>query len=84
MLAQIQKILIRLRVAWLWVLVAPIRLYKLFVSPVLPPMCRFTPSCSMYAMEAIRTRGAVRGIALGLWRLLRCNPLSRGGYDPVP
>lgn len=76
--------LARLRIYALAAAVLPIRVYKLFVSPVLPPMCRFTPTCSMYALEAIRRHGVLRGAALGLYRVLRCNPLSRGGFDPVP
>lgn len=83
-MAQTETIVMRLRRVGLGIAVAPIRFYKMFVSPILPPMCRFTPSCSMYAMEAIRRHGVLRGGALGLYRLLRCNPLSRGGYDPVP
>lgn len=60
-----------------------IRLYKLFVSPLLPPSCRFTPTCSEYAMEAIQKYGALRGLYLGARRLLRCHPFHAGGYDPV-
>ena len=58
--------------------------YKRFLSPLLPPACRFVPTCSEYAAEAIGKHGIVKGSALALWRLLRCNPLCRGGYDPVP
>jgi uncharacterized protein len=83
-MASTQKNLGRARIVALAVAVAPLRLYKLYISPVLPPMCRFTPSCSMYALEAIRRHGVLRGAALGLYRVLRCNPLSRGGFDPVP
>ena len=63
---------------------ASIRFYKRFISPLLPPACRFTPSCSEYAMEAIAKYGLVKGGGLALWRLLRCQPLCKGGYDPVP
>ncbi|MFA5585150.1 MAG: membrane protein insertion efficiency factor YidD [Saccharofermentanales bacterium] len=61
-----------------------ITFYQRFWSPNRPACCRFSPTCSAYAAEAIRTWGAVRGTGLALWRVLRCNPLSKGGYDPVP
>ena len=61
-----------------------IRFYRRHISPHLPAMCRYYPTCSCYAIEAIETHGALRGGLLALWRLLRCNPLSNGGYDPVP
>ena len=66
--------------AAIWLL----RGYKRFISPLLPPACRFVPTCSEYAAEAIGKYGIVKGSALALWRLLRCHPLCRGGYDPVP
>jgi putative membrane protein insertion efficiency factor len=58
--------------------------YKRFVSPALPKACRFVPTCSEYAMEAVDRHGIVRGAMLAAWRVLRCNPFGRGGYDPVP
>ncbi len=61
-----------------------IRFYQKNISPALPPSCRFTPTCSQYAVEAIQKYGAGKGVLLALWRILRCNPFSRGGYDPVP
>jgi uncharacterized protein len=61
-----------------------LRFYKGLISPLLPASCRFVPTCSEYAAEAVARHGVLRGTALGLWRLLRCNPFSRGGYDPVP
>jgi len=60
-----------------------IRLYRRFVSPLLPPACRFLPSCAEYSALAIERHGLVRGALLAAWRLLRCNPLTRGGLDPV-
>ena len=63
--------------------VAPIRLYQLTLSRALAPRCKYHPSCSEYAVEAIRSHGVLRGIVLALWRLLRCNPWSHGGFDPV-
>lgn len=64
--------------------VLPIRFYRKFLSPLKPPMCRFEPTCSGYAQEAILKRGIVVGSALTTWRLLRCQPFSKGGFDPVP
>ncbi|MBQ8739380.1 MAG: membrane protein insertion efficiency factor YidD [Clostridia bacterium] len=61
-----------------------IKLYRKLISPLLPNACRFTPTCSQYAIEAIDKFGAVRGSILAIWRILRCNPFCRGGYDPVP
>ncbi len=66
------------------VLLSLTRFYRKHISPHLPPMCRYYPTCSCYAIEAIETHGALRGGLLALWRVLRCNPLSNGGYDPVP
>ena len=63
---------------------APIRFYRRFLSRLKPPMCRFDPTCSEYALVAIETHGIVRGTLLGAWRILRCNPFCQGGYDPVP
>ena len=65
-------------------LTAPIRAYQVLVSPLLGPRCRFYPSCSSYAVEAIRRHGPVRGTWLALRRLLRCHPWNPGGPDPVP
>lgn len=60
-----------------------LRLYKTFLSPFFPPSCRFTPTCSEYAMQAVEKYGAIRGTWLGLKRILRCQPFCKGGYDPV-
>lgn len=65
------------------VLVAPIRAYQRAISPLLPQRCRYYPSCSEYAVQAIRSYGILRGLVLAAWRLLRCNPWSHGGLDPV-
>lgn len=67
-----------------WVLVALVRAYQLIVRPLIGANCRFEPHCSAYAIEALRTHGAVRGSGLTAWRVLRCNPWCEGGYDPVP
>jgi putative membrane protein insertion efficiency factor len=61
-----------------------IRGYQKFISPMLPPSCRFEPSCSQYSYEAIEKHGAVKGGGLAVWRVLRCNPWGKSGYDPVP
>jgi putative membrane protein insertion efficiency factor len=67
------------------ILIALIRGYQWLCSPLLPPACRFYPSCSEYAVQAIQYYGPVRGLLKAAWRLLRCNPLSRGGLDdPMP
>jgi hypothetical protein len=67
-----------------WTLVGLIRVYQRFISPLLPPSCRFQPTCSSYAATAIERHGVVRGGWLALKRIGRCHPWSRGGYDPVP
>jgi putative membrane protein insertion efficiency factor len=63
---------------------AVISFYQRNVSPSLAPACRFQPTCSHYAYEAIDSYGALRGSVMAVWRLLRCNPMNDGGYDPVP
>jgi len=63
--------------------VAPITFYQRYVSPVLPRSCRYHPTCSAYAVQALREFGILRGVVLASWRLLRCNPFSHGGHDPV-
>ena len=66
------------------ILIKLIELYRKNISPRKIPCCRFTPTCSAYAIEAIQKRGAFVGTLLSIWRILRCNPLCKGGYDPVP
>jgi putative membrane protein insertion efficiency factor len=66
------------------ILIALIRGYQLFISPLFPPACRFYPTCSSYCIQALDKYGFWRGGALGLRRILRCHPFNPGGYDPVP
>jgi len=65
------------------VLTAPIRAYQRWISPAMAPRCRYYPTCSAYAVQAIRELGPIRGLILAAWRLLRCNPLSHGGIDEL-
>ena len=65
-------------------LIAPIRFYPRFISPLTPPSCRFTPTCSQYAIEALQKHGPLRGLYLAIRRILRCHPWGGSGYDPVP
>lgn len=67
-----------------WLLILPILFYRQFISPFTPPSCRFTPTCSEYARQAILKHGPIKGLALAIWRILRCNPWGGSGYDPVP
>ena len=66
------------------VLIFFVRIYQYTLSPMLGQRCKYYPSCSSYAIDALREHGAVRGTGMAAWRLLRCNPFSNGGYDPVP
>jgi putative membrane protein insertion efficiency factor len=65
------------------ILLAPIRLYQRLLSPALPRRCKYEPTCSAYAVQAVRDYGPLRGVLLAAWRLARCNPFSHGGWDPV-
>lgn len=67
-----------------WLLSLPIYFYRHCISPLTPPSCRFTPTCSQYALEALRKHGPVRGLWLAIKRILRCHPWGGSGYDPVP
>lgn len=66
------------------ILLAMIKFYQAAISPYTPKHCKYIPTCSQYGVEAIERFGAIKGTALTVWRFLRCNPWSRGGYDPVP
>lgn len=65
-------------------LLVPIRFYQVCISPYTPPSCRFTPTCSEYAVQALKKHGPIKGLGLAIWRILRCNPWGGSGYDPVP
>ncbi|HEY0189555.1 MAG TPA: membrane protein insertion efficiency factor YidD [Kofleriaceae bacterium] len=70
--------------ALVWLVLLPVHVYRVALSPLKrAPTCRFLPTCSQYALDAVRERGIAVGVALAGWRILRCNPLSRGGFDPV-
>ena len=73
-----------MRAVLVWLLILPIRAYRLILSPWLGHACRFQPTCSAYAIEALETHGPLRGLWLTLHRLARCNPWGGSGYDPVP
>ncbi|MGD2175497.1 MAG: membrane protein insertion efficiency factor YidD [Candidatus Brocadiaceae bacterium] len=80
------KLMAPLRVlerALAWLVVSIVRAYQCCLSPLLPPVCRFRPSCSRYMVQAIQKKGLIVGLLKGLWRIVRCNPLFPGGYDPV-
>ena len=66
------------------ILILPVRFYQKFISPLTPPSCRFTPTCSQYAVEALRKHGPVKGLWLAIRRILRCHPWGGSGYGPVP
>ena len=68
----------------IWPRVMLVRFYQLCISPLKPACCRFTPTCSAYAIEALRKHGPIKGLLLTIWRILRCNPWGGSGYDPVP
>ena len=67
-----------------WALVLPILFYQKCITPFTPPSCRFTPTCSEYARQALLKYGPIKGLLLALWRILLCNPWGGSGYDPVP
>jgi putative membrane protein insertion efficiency factor len=71
--------------ALVWLVLLPVHVYRAVISPLKrAPSCRFLPTCSEYALDAVKQRGIVMGAALAAWRILRCNPLCHGGFDPVP
>lgn len=73
-----------MRKVLVWILILPILFYQKCITPYTPPSCRFQPTCSEYARQAILKHGHFKGLALAVWRILRCNPWGGSGYDPVP
>jgi hypothetical protein len=65
------------------IIIVPIRLYQKLISPLFPPSCRFTPTCSEYAIQAVNKYGIFKGTVKAAYRILRCNPFNKGGYDPI-
>ncbi|NLK94937.1 MAG: membrane protein insertion efficiency factor YidD [Clostridiales bacterium] len=65
------------------ILISLIRFYRKSISPMTPPSCKYIPTCSQYALEAIEKYGAIKGGVMSIWRIIRCNPFSKGGFDPV-
>jgi putative membrane protein insertion efficiency factor len=65
-----------------WLMIKAVRGYQIFISPWIGPVCRFQPSCSNYFIQAVKKHGAIKGALMGAWRICRCNPFTRGGYDP--
>jgi uncharacterized protein len=76
------KLLLWLNAAICWVLIGCVRLYQIFLSPIFGRQCRFQPTCSHYYIGAVQKYGPLRGSLMGAWRICRCNPFCRGGYDP--
>jgi putative membrane protein insertion efficiency factor len=72
-----------IRAAILWALLLPLRAYQRAISPALPRRCKYEPTCSAYATQALRELGPLRGTLVAAWRIVRCNPFSHGGYDPL-
>ena len=83
-MAQVERAITLVRRVLVALVSAPIIAYQRYISPAFGPRCRYAPSCSAYALQAIRVHGPIKGLILGAWRLLRCNPWSHGGVDHVP
>ena len=83
-MAILRTLVMAVRKAMTWLLLLPIRFYRACISPLFPPTCRYTPTCSQYAMQALRRFGPLRGLWLATLRILRCHPWGGCGEDPVP
>ncbi|MBN2480690.1 MAG: membrane protein insertion efficiency factor YidD [Bacteroidales bacterium] len=84
MIPAIRQFLNALNKGIIWMMILPIKFYRYSISPLFPNSCRHTPTCSEYAMEALRVHGIFKGSLLAIWRILRCNPWGTHGLDPVP
>ena len=80
----VKQIINLIRLGFSYILILPVRLYQIFISPVLPNSCRHVPTCSTYAIEALKIHGPIKGLYLGVRRILKCHPWGTHGYDPVP
>lgn len=80
----VNKVLNAIKVALSWILILPIKFYQYSISPLIPRSCRHVPTCSQYTIEALKTHGPLKGLYLGIHRILRCHPWGTHGYDPVP
>lgn len=78
------KVLTFLKNIFTWILLVPVYFYRAVISPLTPPSCRYTPTCSQYAIEALKKHGPIKGLFLATKRILSCNPWGGSGYDPVP
>jgi len=78
------KILNTIHSLLIQLLILPVKFYQYFISPLLPNSCRHQPTCSQYAIEALKVHGILKGSLLSIWRILRCNPWGTSGFDPVP
>ena len=74
----------KIRVFFVFLLIIPIKIYQRFISPLSPPACRYTPTCSVYAVEALKKHGPIKGLYFAIKRILSCHPWGSSGYDPVP
>jgi putative membrane protein insertion efficiency factor len=78
------RLLKKIKSVFVLIFIVPILVYKYLISGFLPPVCKFHPSCSVYAIEALKKYGVIKGLYLSIIRIIRCSPLSHGGFDPVP
>ncbi|MBN1157953.1 MAG: membrane protein insertion efficiency factor YidD [Bacteroidales bacterium] len=80
----IRQLFHRMNRGIIWLMIVPLKFYRYSISPLFPNSCRHTPTCSEYAIEALKVHGIIKGSLLSIWRILRCNPWGTHGFDPVP